>query len=351
MNDHDGLDDKLQQLYRKLPEEQPDARLDELILKAAGQQPSSPNRWRQPLAFAACVVMVGSLLLYWKAEQPLQLERALSVAKESAPAPTAKPVAPAVAPEADSASVAPPVTDAPVKPAVSVDAIERYPAAKAQIADAKARAEFEQIENRSAKVESEQKIQRYSAGSALALKDEKAVSVIGRAQGLAAAPPKRDEARFDAEPLKELAEAKAPVAAAPALAQSKAKLAVPFMVIEGVSLGMSLEQLQAMGFSCGNDVCRKQLSQPEQAGYWGMPSLNARFKVFLSHDLAYKLVLEQSSVDVAAVEAAFGQWGQATDKRCPEEKGELLVQRQQSGYLLLLRQEEHGAVLTICRAP
>lgn len=400
MNDQDGLDEKLQQLYRKLPKEQPDTRLDEIILKAARNQPLAPRRWQQPFAIAASVVMVGSLLLYWRVEEPLQLERAVSV-KESAP-----PVTPATAPELEMAAAPPPaVAMAPAKPATMADEVGSY-AAKSKMATGKAREELDQLTIPATKEQSEKKIQSYSGGSGLAglsLNDEKTVTLTGSNQGAAAIRQKRDEIAQDAAPAPELAEAIPPVASAPAASAmgsagagkaegsisadslselradspvraqtaapaptlakrsraaaaaeasaepAKAKPVALFNAsIEGVSLGISLEQLQTLGFSCGNDVCRKLLSQPEQASYWGIPSLNARLKVFISRNLASKLVLEQTPVDIVVVQAMLLQLGQATDKVCVEEKGEMLVRRQVQTTLIHLRQQGQGAILTVC---
>ncbi len=80
MNDDDGLDAHLQQLYRQLPTQEPSSHIDQVILNAAKVK----KMWHQPFALAATVVMATSLIWYWQAEQPQQLQQAMSVATPSA---------------------------------------------------------------------------------------------------------------------------------------------------------------------------------------------------------------------------------------------------------------------------
>lgn len=80
MNDNDGLDAHLQQLYRQLPTQEPSSHIDQVILNAAKVK----KMWHQPFALAATVVMATSLIWYWQAEQPQQLQQAMSVATPSA---------------------------------------------------------------------------------------------------------------------------------------------------------------------------------------------------------------------------------------------------------------------------
>lgn len=87
MNDNDGLDARLQQLYHQLPKQQPSATVDAQILAAAKLK----THWHQPFALAATLVLTTSLIWYWQAEQPQQLEQAMSSA------PMAKSIEPSVA--------------------------------------------------------------------------------------------------------------------------------------------------------------------------------------------------------------------------------------------------------------
>ncbi len=87
MNDNDGLDARLQQLYHQLPKQQPSATVDAQILAAAKLK----TYWHQPFALAATLVLTTSLIWYWQAEQPQQLEQAMSSA------PMAKSIEPSVA--------------------------------------------------------------------------------------------------------------------------------------------------------------------------------------------------------------------------------------------------------------
>lgn len=75
MNDNDGLDARLQQLYRQLPTQEPSSHIDQVILNAA----KIKKTWHQPFSVAATVVMATSLIWYWQAEQPQQLQQAMSV--------------------------------------------------------------------------------------------------------------------------------------------------------------------------------------------------------------------------------------------------------------------------------
>jgi|GEM_PF-6019885 len=76
MSDNDGLDARLQQLYHQLPKYQPSATVDAQILEAAKLK----THWHQPFALAATLVLTTSLIWYWQAEQPQQLEQAMSSA-------------------------------------------------------------------------------------------------------------------------------------------------------------------------------------------------------------------------------------------------------------------------------
>lgn len=72
---NDGLDPKLQQLYRKLPKEQPSPELDAKILVAskiitATQNLKKSHHWQAPFALAASVVLVSSVALYLHEENP-----------------------------------------------------------------------------------------------------------------------------------------------------------------------------------------------------------------------------------------------------------------------------------------
>lgn len=76
MNDNDGLDARLQQLYHQLPKYEPSATVDAQILAAAKLK----IYWHQPFALAATLVLTTSLVWYWQVKQPQQLEQAMSSA-------------------------------------------------------------------------------------------------------------------------------------------------------------------------------------------------------------------------------------------------------------------------------
>ncbi len=89
MSNNDGLDTRLQQLYRQIPKEQPSQAVDSAILQAAQQSIANKTYWRPVWGIAASVVMMSSMVWYWQAQQPQELARAVAV---SAPPPQAKPV-------------------------------------------------------------------------------------------------------------------------------------------------------------------------------------------------------------------------------------------------------------------
>ncbi|MFO1392088.1 MAG: AgmX/PglI C-terminal domain-containing protein [Agitococcus sp.] len=89
MSNNDGLDTRLQQLYRQIPKEQPSQAVDSAILQAAQQSIANKTYWRPVWGIAASVVMMSSLVWYWQAQQAQELARAVAV---SAPPPQAKPV-------------------------------------------------------------------------------------------------------------------------------------------------------------------------------------------------------------------------------------------------------------------
>lgn len=85
----DGLDPKLQQLYRQLPKEQPSKELDAKILATAkitkpDQSLKKSRPWQAPFALAASLVMVSSVVLYLHEENPAVFE----VQTKSTQAPT-----------------------------------------------------------------------------------------------------------------------------------------------------------------------------------------------------------------------------------------------------------------------
>ena len=88
MSNNDGLDTRIQQLYQRIPKEQPSATIDTAILQAAQQAIKTKTYWRPVWGIAASLLMMSSLVWYWQAQQPDELARAVAV---SAPAPQAKP--------------------------------------------------------------------------------------------------------------------------------------------------------------------------------------------------------------------------------------------------------------------
>jgi hypothetical protein len=130
---------------------------------------------------------------------------------------------------------------------------------------------------------------------------------------------------------------------------AKQNMSSPLLSIEGVAIGMNREQLVTQGLTCYVDVCHLDLSQPQQATYWGMPALNGRLTAYLSHHVVTKLVLQQKNVQLNHVKTALSNVGIASHESCKEEKGVLLISRQQGTNIFNVRSMDMGLSLVICQ--
>ncbi len=109
-------------------------------------------------------------------------------------------------------------------------------------------------------------------------------------------------------------------------------------VIEGLSFGMSREQLMAIGFTCQRNVCSKILSTPQQLSYWGIPTSQATLQALLYKNKVSQLVFVPQ-VDINKVVKALELLGAATDSVCDEQK-DTVLKRLVNGNLLQVYQQE-----------
>jgi hypothetical protein len=130
---------------------------------------------------------------------------------------------------------------------------------------------------------------------------------------------------------------------------AKQNMSSPLLSIEGVAIGMNREQLVTQGLTCYVDVCHLDLSQPQQGIYWGMPAQNGHLTAFLSHHVVTKLVLQQKNVQLNHVKTALSNVGIASHESCKEEKGVLLIGRQQGTNIFNVRSMGAGLSLAICQ--
>ena len=126
-------------------------------------------------------------------------------------------------------------------------------------------------------------------------------------------------------------------------------ISAPILSIEGVAMGMSREQLVTLGLTCYVDVCHLDLSQPQQATYWGIPSQNAHLTAFISHHIVTKLLLQQKNARLNTVKTALSNIGIVSQQSCIEEKGTLLIGRQLGANTFNVRSMGVGLSLAICQ--
>jgi hypothetical protein len=132
-------------------------------------------------------------------------------------------------------------------------------------------------------------------------------------------------------------------------ADASLSMSTPVLSIEGVAMGMNREQLVTQGLMCYVHVCHLELSQPQQATYWGLPTLNGHLTAYLSHHVVTKLVLQQKLVQVNQVSAALSNVGITSHESCKAEKGVLLISRQQGANIFNVRSMDTGLSLVICQ--
>lgn len=136
---------------------------------------------------------------------------------------------------------------------------------------------------------------------------------------------------------------------ATAIADYAHNFSTPELSIEGVAMGMTREQLVTQGLTCHVNVCHLDLSQPQQATYWGVPSQNAHLTAFFSHHVITKLVLQQKNAQLNHVKIALTNVGVVSQQSCIEEKGTLLIGRQLGANYFNVRSMGVGLSLAICQ--
>lgn len=357
MTDKDGLDPKLQQLYRQLPKEQPSAELDAKIINAAQLAVHSKKSWQQPFALAATLTITASLIWYWQAEQPLQLERAVSVAKESvpnAPMPTQTPIVEAITPELrqDSAVIAQAnVTQQAHKKYTELDhtttADDKMVAAAKSDEGNKANGISEHKE-----AEATSSLAKNAPAPVIAESLPEPASEQRTAAKLSAA--NQQAVMADAIEVQERAAgAIAPQASLAKSKKAKAERQTFSATIEGISIGMSQAQLLDLGFDCQNDVCQKTLIHPNQLNYWGMPATKAQLTVFIREHKVNQIVLAQQQASFEQVTQQIAQLGEPTERDCGLQEGTTVKAKSLrivDGYLLQVRQLDQQVTVTICSA-
>jgi hypothetical protein len=80
-----------------------------------------------------------------------------------------------------------------------------------------------------------------------------------------------------------------------------------------------------------------------------MPAQNGHLTAFLSHHVVTKLVLQQKNVQLNHVKTALSNVGIASHESCKEEKGVLLIGRQQGTNIFNVRSMGAGLSLAICQ--
>ncbi len=368
MNNHEVLDSKLQQLYRQLPQEQPSPELDAKIINAAQFSVRAKKTWQQPFALAATLTLTTSLIWYWQAEQPLQLERAVSVAKEQSP-------------------VAAPLPErSPIESSHQSDEVVLQSSRKemtviasniAKLSQQKAK-QMNELDGLSSKKMDDNKI----SGVAKSDKDVKANVVEEQKQAVAApsltknAPTPmiaevlpesvsvpiatiKPSASAQGAAMADRMEARASSAGAIApqgqLAVSKKAKEegqVFSATIEGAAIGMRQAQLLTLGFNCQNDVCQKTINRPSQARYWGMSATNAQLSAFIRQHTVNQLVLAQPQASLEEITQQIEQLGEPTERDCTLQQGVEKAQSQRvvDGYLLQVRQQGSVVTVSICLA-
>lgn len=373
VNHSDDLDSRLQQLYRQLPKEQPSPELDATILTAAQQAIKKPSRWLMPFSMAASVVMVGSLVLYW-VKQPETLQQATAIysspEKRVAELKVAAPPVSDVVIEKNSevlssggANVHPQIAR---EKSLSVTEFEAPVAMDDKVVDElkDLRSEPRQnsITNQPAEIKEEMANIVSSPQPMIAKRDhlegQASDNVLSMNRPMIVADKIMQEQRSLATAQKPqsvglMAKMQAEKKAIAEHHEEKSKLAVmksSALMIEGVGLGMSGEQLQAQGFSCEMNTCSQTLSHPQQMSYWGIVSQNAQVNAVLSNNVVMMLSLTQKTIHVDTVQESLLSVGVASQKVCADDNGKWLLSRLLGTTVIQLNtMGDGGVVLTICQ--
>jgi hypothetical protein len=369
MNNQDAVDPRLQQLYRQLPKEQPSTEIDAKILAAAKEATKKPSRWLMPFSMAASVVLVSSLVLYL-AKQSQQLEQAITPLASQQRMTESKAVAPAPINDAmtvnnsdillgGSSSPYPQTERATssekVKSSATVAMDEQM---SDELTDARLDSHQNSVANQAKEIKekvaniasSPQPVllkqdspERQESDKRLSLEEINQPIVVDSAipeqRALVAAPP------MSAGAIAPLAKMKAEKKEVFGKAKRVPTKSIAF-VIEGISFGMSREQLLAVGFICQTNVCSKVLNPTQQVDYWGIPASQALLKVLLQDDKVAQFVFVPQ-VNINTVIQAIEPIGIAADKVCDEQNNATL-KRVVNGYLLQVYQQEKSVNVVIC---
>jgi hypothetical protein len=387
MNHSDDLDPLLQQLYRQLPKEQPSPELDAKILAAAGVGAKKRLSWYVPFSMAASVVMVSSLVLYL-AKQPETLEQATAVTSLPKRVTEQKIAAPAPAPalmnesviderEAVSAVTAEggssggllpqsPKPSAPNIEAKSNVSVAMDDQSLNALKDIKVEADQNHVANEPAAIIKEETVKEAVVNIASSpqpiiakqdhLESQKSDNLSTINQVVIADRAMQEQRSLAtakrSESVGSLAKIQAEKKAMAERYEEKAKLAVmkpSVLVIEGVGLGMSGEQLQAQGFSCQMNTCSQTLSHPQQVSYWGMASQNAQIHAVLSNNIVIRLELHQNIATPKQVEESLLTVGIASQKVCANSKSEWVLSRQLETTVIQMSHVDGKVILTLCQ--
>lgn len=335
---NDDLDPRLKELYAQMPKDEPAVTVDEAILRAAALPVSSPRRrdWLLGFGAVASVVLVSSMVVYLQTREPEQWRSAISVRPE--PASTPLPESKAVM--AKGASAAEPVT-------------EQEMAARRSAELARLRAEFAAKRNGD-----EKQVTPSAAPADLPTVKLRPTAPADEMSHLAEKPAvEAADALHDAPspPLRQLASAPPAARADMALGKMKAQEAVSApagiasVLIEGVSLGMKRGDLIELGWGCAQAVCSRQIIDPRQPDYWGLPVAGATQRVLFVRETITAMTLSQVNVPINNLKIALERIGRVSERTCPMGVGEQLLSRQAGGMILNLWLQGEVTVLGVCQ--
>jgi len=383
MNHSDDLDPLLQQLYRQLSKEQPSPELDAKILAAAGAGAKKSLSWYVPFSMAASVVMVSSLVLYL-AKQPETLEQATAVTSLPKRVAEQKTAAPALMNEsvideresvsamtAEGGSSGGLLPQSPKPSAPNIEAKSNVSVAMDDqslnaLKDIKVEADQNHVANEPAAIIKEETVKEAVVNIASSpqpiiakqdhLESQKSDNLSAINQVVIADRVMQEQRSLAtaqrSESVGSLAKRQAEKKVVAERHEEKAKLAVmkpSVLMIEGVGLGMSGEQLQAQGFICQMNTCSQTLSHPQQVSYWGMASQNAQIHTVLSNNIVIRLELHQNIATPKQVEESLLTVGIASQKVCANSKSEWVLSRQLETTIIQMSHVDGEVILTLCQ--
>jgi hypothetical protein len=317
----DDLDPGLKALYARIPKDEPSLHVDAAILSAAARPVSAPRHrdWLLSFGAVASVVLVSTWAVYLQVREPDALRQAVSVSPPPAPV------------------AAPPEMKVEAKDEI---AREQVQAARRSEELARLRAEL---------------AGRETAGGGATTSPADLPTVRLRPEAPVTA---SRQAAAGAEPTMDLL-GEPPVAAAPPAATAlpakpKAmaleRTAIASVLMEGVSLGMTRDDLAALGWGCAQPVCVRQIDDPRQPAYWGLPTQGATQRALFLGGTVTALSLSQVNVALNNVKLALERIGKPSERTCPLGGGEQLVGRQAGNMILSLWQDGEVTILGACLA-